>query len=243
MLIVYFLVSYIVFWIVVKNIHIGSLPMMHTARQTLMLQFKTKVALACLTAFLVGVTVWFAYGWYTVNQGRKSQMILSECIDEYQKMLESKDAVWSEVFLMNELGYEQAQASSLKPYFLVMEAQALARQGKVVEAINQLDQAEAAIPSNVPYKNYYHLTKALIQLDTQDVLVQQQGLSELQRLAHNESNIFQDAALYYLAEYYAAHDDFEKAQAERQLLLDGLNTTFKNSPWATKVNERFSTTA
>lgn len=211
--------------------------MMHTARQTVLLQFKTKVALACLVALLIGATGWLAYGWYTVNQGKKSQLILSECIDEYQKMFESKDAVWSEVLLMNQLGSEQT--SSLKPYFLVIEAQSLARQGKAVEAINLLEQVEAAIASDVPYKNYYHLTKALIQLDTQDVSLKQQGLSELQRLAHDEQNLFQDAALYYLAEYYAAYDDLEKAQAERQLLLDGFNTIFRNSPWATKVTERF----
>ncbi len=212
--------------------------MMHTARQTLLLQFKTKVALCCLAAILIGTTAWLTYGWYTVNQGKKSQLILSECIDEYQKMFESKDAVWSEVFLMNQLGSEQAPL--LKPYFLVIEAQSLAHQGKTVEAINLLDQAEAAIASDVPYKNYYHLTKSLIRLDGQDVSLQQQGLSELQLLAHDEENIFQDAALYYLAEYYAARDDLEKAQKERQLLLDGLSTTFKNSPWATKVKERFS---
>lgn len=211
--------------------------MMHTARQTLLLQLKTKVALACLSVFLIGATAWLAYGWYTVNQGRKSQLILSECIDEYQKMLESKDAMWSEVFLMNELGHEQAPL--LKPYFSVIEAQSLARQGKAIEAVNLLEQAENATASGVPYKNYYHLTKALIRLDAQDASLQQQGLSELQRLAHDESNIFQDAALYYLAEYYAAHDDLDKAQAERQLLLDGLNTIFKNSSWATKVHERF----
>jgi tetratricopeptide (TPR) repeat protein len=210
---------------------------MHTAKQTLLLQLKTKVVLACLAVFLIGVTAWLAYGWYTVNQGKKSQLILSECIDEYQKMFESKDAMWSEVFLMNELGHEQA--SSLKPYFLVMEAQALARQGKATEAVNLLEQVESAIAPGVPYKNYYHLTKALIQLDTQDVSLQQQGLSELQRLAHDEQNMFQDAALYYLAEYYAANDDLDKAQEERQLLLDGLNTIFKNSSWATKVKERF----
>jgi hypothetical protein len=194
-----------------------------------------------LAVFLIGVTTWLAYGWYTVNQGKKSQLILSECIDEYQKMLESKDAIWSEVLLMNQLGHEQA--SSLKPYFLVMEAQALARQGKAVEAVNLLEQAEKALATGgVPYKNYYHLTKALIQLDTQDVSLQQQGLSELQRLAHDEQNIFQDAALYYLAEYYAANDDLDKAQEERQLLLDGLDTIFKNSSWATKVKERFPVT-
>lgn len=211
--------------------------MMQTAGQTLLPQLKTRVILGCLAVFLIGMAVWLAYGWHSANQGKKSQLILSECIDEYQKMFESKDAMWSEILLMNELGREQA--SSLKPYFLVMEAQALARQGKSLDAISLLDQAESTLASDLPYKSYYHLTKVLIQLDVQDESMQQGALSELQRLAYDERNMFQDAALYYLAEYYAAHNDFEKAQEVRQLLLEGLETAFKNSSWAMQVKERF----
>ncbi len=211
--------------------------MMQTAGQTLLSQLKTRIALGCLVVFSLGIVAWLAYSWYSVNQGKRSQLILSECIDEYQKMFESKDAVWSEVLLMNELGREQA--SSLKPYFLIMEAQALARQGKFLEAIDLFNKVERELSSDSPYKSYYHLTKVLIQLDMQDDSLQQQGLLELQRLAHDEQNIFQDAALYYLAEYYAAHDAFEKAQEIRKLLLNGSETTFKNSSWAMQVKERF----
>lgn len=213
--------------------------MTHTTGQSLMLQFRTKVIVGFLAMSAMGVALWFAYNWYAVYQNKKTQVILAECIDEYQKAVGSSQSIWPEVALMNDLGYEQAQASSLKPYFLVIEAQALAHQGKIAEAIATLEQAEAKLSSNLPYKNYYLLTKALIQLDAQDASTKEQALFNLQELAHDNSNMFQDAALYFLAEYYSANNDFEKAQTERQLLVGGLDTVFKDSPWAAKVKEKF----
>ncbi len=200
---------------------------------------RVKMALIGGAVCLIGIAAWFLYYSYTMYQGRKAQIILGECLEEYQKALESKQDMWSEIMLMNELGLNQASGSSLQPYFLVMQAQALAHQKKFDEAVAMIEQADAALSDHVPYKAYYALTKSLIQLDASNM--KEQGFANLQQLAHDDTYMFQDAALYYLGSYYWVDNNLEKAKDAWQLLLNGAETSFKDSPWVAMAEQKYTT--
>ncbi len=200
---------------------------------------RVKMALAGIAVCIVGTGAWFLYYSYTMYQGRKAQIILGECLDEYQKALESKQDMWSEIVLMNELGLNQASGSSLQPYFMVMQAQALAHQKKFDEAVAMIEQADAALNADLPYKAYYALTKSLMQLDASNM--KEQGFANLQQLAHDDSYTFQDAALYYLGSYYWVDNNLDKAKETWQLLIDGAETSFKDSPWVAMAEQKYVT--
>ncbi len=200
---------------------------------------RVKMALMAGVIGVVGITSWFLYYSYAMYKGRNAQVILSECLQEYNKALESKQDMWSEVVLMNELGLNQASGSSLQPYFYVMQAQALAHQKKFDEAVEMLEQADAALGAHLPYKAYYALTKSLIQLDAPDM--KEQGFNALQQLAHDDDYMFQDAALYYLGNYYWVDNNLDKAKGTWQRLIDGSQTAFRDSPWVAMAEKKYAT--
>lgn len=191
---------------------------------------------ACIVAVLIGVS-WFTYTWYMIDQAKKTQILLSECLDEYQKTLESKDPLWSELVVMNDLATQQSHFVPMKPYLLVMKAQALARQGLIAQAVDIMSQAESMIPQCVPYKALYVLTKSLMQLDAQDDLLQQQGLVQLKQLAYDTKNVFRDAALFHLAAYYQVHNELTEV-ADIVKILEN-DSTYKDSVWTARAKEYF----
>lgn len=201
----------------------------------LFLHDKIKFILVGLGVCVLTVVLWFAYNWYSIYQAKQTQTILTDALDEYQKVVESNEPLWSEVVMMSDLGLTQAQFDAMKPYFMVMKSQALAHQHTIPEAVQTITDAQNMIADTVPYKNYYALTKSLMQLDAQDSGMKEEGLSQLKQLAFDETNMFRDAALYYLAEYYQINNELHEAANIMELLMD--ESLFKDSPWAAKIKE------
>ena len=192
---------------------------------------QVKMALMGLGVLALSATAWFGYQWYYVQQIKNSQKIVADCLEEYNKTIDSEQPLWNEVVMMNELGLQQS-TKVLHPYFLVMEAQALARQGEVHEALPLMQQAINGLASDSPYYTYFKTTHALMQLDAQDVGVLEHGLDQLRILADDQKNIYRDIALYHIGAYYWSQDDVAQAKTFWQELVDLKNTVFADSSWA-----------
>jgi len=156
------------------------------------------------------------------------------------KTFDGDEQLWSEVELMSDLALNQV-SGALQPFVYVMKAQALARQGKYVEAYELLDQADKLFVDDSPYKSYYTLTKSLMLLDAEDSHLKEQGIELLKKLAYDNTDVFQDASLYYLGDYYWSQNTFDQVKVVWQQLVDGADTVFKGSPWIAVVEPKLST--
>ena len=211
--------------------------MIYKMETSSLLSYKVKLMLAVCTVSMLIAVSWLAYTWYMVDQAKKTQILLSECLDEYQKTLESKTPMWSELVVMNDLAIQQAHFAPMKPYLLIMKAQALACQNEIEQAVDVMNQAESMISDRLPYKKFYMLTKSLMQLDAADGSLQQQGLAQLQQLAYDVTNVFRDAALFNLAAYYQAHHEPLEVANIIKILED--DPALKDSLWTVRAKESF----
>lgn len=180
----------------------------------------------------------FSLRTYKAYQGRKAQRILSESLQEFQTTTISYKPQWAEVKFMNELGAQQTAGTALQPYFVVMQAQALAQEGKFEDAVVRMQDAIDMLPSDSPYKAYYTLTKHLMQLDAPSQ--KEAGFAALQQLADDSAYPYRDAALYHVADYYNALNDDAHAKATWQKLV-AESASFTGSPWVALAQQKLTT--
>ncbi len=195
------------------------------------------IALACLGLVVLG-GVYFGYSWYVTKREQAAQKIFSECMHEYMEAYSGQTA-WVNVQELSKLGYEQHASSSMAPYFLALQADALVQENKKQEAVAVLDTMLAHMSSTSPVYGVYQLKRALLMLDTDDAL----GLEQLKKLAQNSSNKNRDAALYYLGLYHWSKDSFDQARESWQELVDLMHNQEANSPWAVLAQKKLQQAA
>lgn len=181
---------------------------------------------------------WHGLRMFRAHQGKKLQVVLSESLQEFQTTMNSYVPQWGEVQEMNELGASQAAGTALQPYFVVMQAQALAQQQKYEDAVVQMEHAITLLPSDSLYKDYYMLTKHLMQLDVP--AQKEAGLAALKALSDDVHYPYRDAALYHVGEYYSAMNDDAQAKQAWQQLAE-LAAAFAKSPWVALAQQKLAT--
>lgn len=184
---------------------------------------------------MLGLTVW-GYRWYRVTKEEQAQEVFSSCMREYDRA-EQDPSLWGNAELVFRLGAEQNQGSSMLPYFLAYQAEALLRMGKDVEARDVMDRAVAQMSSSSPIYSLYATKQALMMMDAAEADVQTKGLEKLTKLAHDDANLNRDMALYYLGLYHWAHDDIANARVVWADLAP-LAQQEPTSPWARRAQEK-----
>ena len=197
---------------------------------------QVKSTLLAIAIVGAGAAGWFSYRWYTAYKGQQAQKILSDCLQEYDKAVDG-DTDWSEVASMNDLGYKQASGTALRPYFLVMQAQALARQQKVTEALEVMDRALGMLPAHSDYASLFDITRVLIQFDATGDQSKEQALQQLQAIADDQKNIYRDTAWYHIGEWYWSQDQLVQAKEAWQQLVDN-KELFADSPWVFMAEQK-----
>lgn len=114
------------------------------------------------------------------------------------------------------------KSSSLYPFFLAFQADALIRLGKLVEAAEQLDSALAAMDKRNPLYYLYALKTALVNIDTKDATREQRGRVLLDSLSTDVANPLQEMALVY-----SGLD--ARARGEKSLALTKFNDVLARS--------------
>lgn len=185
--------------------------------------------IVCGITLIAGLGVW-GYRWHRTGREQKAQEAFSSCVREFERA-EQDQNLWGNAELVFRLGYEQNKSSSLAPYFLAFQAEALLHIDKRAEALSCMAKAVAALSTSSPVYNAYATKLALMKMDAPEPETQQQGLSELTKLAQNTNNNSRDMALYYLGLYYWTSDDLVKARETWNDLLPFAEGEFA-SPWA-----------
>ncbi|OGB84395.1 hypothetical protein A3F66_06275 [candidate division TM6 bacterium RIFCSPHIGHO2_12_FULL_32_22] len=212
---------------------------------------KDKTSIATTIFVVIGALFIGGYyfnGWYTNRVESAAQLAFTESLDIYNQAL-SKELMttdkatneWDESDLAFKTAYDQNKNSKLSPFFLVYQAQSLAREGEIEKAVSILDEAIDDVSNDLHFFNLFKLTKNLILFNgsTED---KTSALKDLEALASDKDNPLQDMSLYFLAEYYYSEGDLEKA---KDLFQRASELGFKNelnveSPWVGLSKEKLA---
>jgi predicted negative regulator of RcsB-dependent stress response len=201
--------------------------------------FREIVIGVCGALIIVG-GVW-GYKYHTNNREAGAQIAFAENIQIYHEALQGKSDLWSHVEMKCTTDYERYKSSSLAPYFLMVKADALVHQSKIVEAGEILDTVIASLPKDSPVLALYKTKRALIKIDMPEKEKQAEGLEELRQLGADKTNLNNDVAQYYLGLYYWSHDDLTKAlEIWKELVVSQAAEKLAASPWASLAQEKLA---
>lgn len=187
----------------------------------------------CASFVLLGI---FGYRLYKTNKEEKAQEVFSACMHEYDKA-ERDEKLWPNAELVFRLGFEQNNATSMAPYFLAFQAEALLHMDKFEQACACMEKAVSLVTYATPIYYLYATKYALMMMDDAETSTIQKGLDMLDRLAQDTKNTTRDMALYYLGLYHWEKDEREQATKAWDLLAQ-LTTKEPASPWAKLALEK-----
>ena len=128
---------------------------------------------------------WFGYAWYQSGKEQAAYKDLAESIDSYvstQRFPQTKEKLIDiEGAFSTAAG--RHKGSNLHPYFLVFEADALVRAGKLDKATELMDQVLGEMPKGHALYYLYGIKTALMKLDSDSIEIQKQGHDALKALA------------------------------------------------------------
>lgn len=198
--------------------------------------------MAVTIGLVVGLVLlggFYSYRWYRAGQEEVAQRMFSQNVQEYERVMhEGKNEDWASLETLFKLGYNQYSHSVLAPFFLIYQAQAMIKQDKSQEAREVLAKAVDAMSSSSPLYPLFKIKLALITMDTNA----QEAVAQLQALANDTASHFNDAAAYYLGEYYWLNNEDAKAKEVWQKMIDATKTDKKlgQSPWASMAQEKLA---
>ncbi|MFA6526883.1 MAG: hypothetical protein WCT20_00460 [Candidatus Babeliales bacterium] len=130
----------------------------------------------------------------------------------------TEEEKWKNVSDVFAQGYEKNKGAGIAPFFLTVQAEALARLGKLDDAVKVMDRALYELPSK-EMQAIYKVKFALIKLDSTQAAYQKQGLSELIALAGDDKGFAHEHALYHTGMYFWCKKDFAQAKNYWQQLM------------------------
>jgi tetratricopeptide (TPR) repeat protein len=151
------------------------------------------------------------YRWYRVGVEQNAQKVLSENIAQYNAMLQAETKNWEYIVQLFQAGAESQSHSSLAPYFLAFQADALIQDGRFQQAFEVMTRMVQALPKSSPLYSLFKTKRAMMCLDMNDEAIQKEGVQELIALGRDKTNLQNDVALYQLGEYYLAKNDVTEA--------------------------------
>lgn len=178
-----------------------------------------------------------AYRWNRVRYEREAQREFAGCLKEYTNTLTAQTGHqnWNMIVGLFELGAQKYRNTSLAPFFIAYQAQALIKNNQLSEAAVTMDRAVSLLDLSHDFYYVYALKAALMHLD----LEQESSLptEKIERmistLAENKNNKQRDQALYYLGRYCLAKGDNIRArEALQQLSAMTSDNPHEKSPWA-----------
>ncbi len=214
--------------------------------------FQARVLGAVFALGLIGAVGYYGHSYLSSSREQQAYKAFSESHDFFEQALASDDGkdkektlkLWKDVALAFQTGYTQNKKSTLAPYFLAFQAEALIHQGELNQAVDVMNQMLGSLKKDSPFFGLYAAKRALMKLDMPDDAANKAGLEELLALANEEVNPHRDMALYYLGEYYWVNNEREKAHISWRYLANvaqfGKSPT--PSPWFDLVKARTENT-
>jgi hypothetical protein len=184
----------------------------------------------------------YGYHYFGVQKEQAANTVLGDCMSQFDQAAQGK-ASFADVATMCQAGYEKFKNTKVAPYMLAIQVDALLGEQKQQEALDTINTMLAQISSSSPLYPLYSLKQALLKIDMPDEAINQSGLQELEKLAADTSNIYNDAAQFYVGFYYNTHGNAQKAK-EVWTNLVAINDTVTDdqgrSPWAAMAQEKMN---
>lgn len=177
-----------------------------------------------------GGIVW--YRWYSINLAQQAHKTLVETLKVFEAPIQkasptgkrnpeqfySASEKWTQVATLCADAYNQFSNTSLAPFFLTYQAEALLQMRKHDEALVLIKQAHAQLKSQA-LRDFMSVKIALIGMDCSTQAMQQEGFLELKRLAENSNHMAHEFALYSLGLYFWDNKEFAQAKNYWQQML------------------------
>jgi cytochrome c-type biogenesis protein CcmH/NrfG len=207
-----------------------------------------KILSLLLAGLVVGAVGYSSYSYLSTSREKYAYKNFAESHDLFEQAVAADDGtsekknteLWKDVELAFEEGYLKNKKSSIAPYFLAFQAEALIQQKELAKAVTVMDGMMASLKKDSPLFGLYAVKSSLMKLDMENAELRKRGLEELIKLANEELNPSRDMALYYLGEYYWSQNEPQKARISWQYLQDvaqfGKSPT--PSPWFELVKSR-----
>jgi hypothetical protein len=199
-------------------------------------KYQTALVVVGIAAGL-GAVGWFGYSWYRVRVEQQAHKAFVESVNDYTAMEKStqEQPAWHDIGQALANRAQEHKNSVLAPYFLLYQADALLHEGKRENSIEIMNTALEKISKNLPLYYLYALKRALVKIDSNQELLHNEGLKELDELSTNSENPLQDMALYYKG--YNAFAAGDAAQAQ-QVWVQLFAPAYKESLWAQLAQAR-----
>ena len=196
------------------------------------------------------------YRSYRIRLEARAHETFVECLSYYDgKVLDSgESSVSAEIKTFNSAqekweaikdvflkGYAAHSRSGLASMFLVYASFAEINLKTFDTALKTLKQALTVMPDSA-LKQFYMIRYAVMQLDSADNVVVDEGLHVLHTLSRNQRALGNDYILYVLGDYYWSKKDFIKsADAWNMLEMYYGSDTEDQSDWYIKAKDRLAT--
>jgi len=185
---------------------------------------------------------WYGYRYMGIQKEQAAHTILADCMNQFDQASQGK-ASWTDVATMCQAGYEKFKNTKVAPYIQAVQVDALLAEQKQQEALDLLNVMLSQIGSSSPLYPLYALKQALLKLDMTDAALHESGLQELEKLAADTTNIYNDAAQFYVGFYYQTHGNAGKAKEVWTNLVainDAVTDEQARSPWASMAQEKLN---
>ncbi len=187
-----------------------------------------------LLILIAGSASWGGYSMYVRHREQQASSDLMQYIKDYHQAAGAESTDWNYLANLFKMGYRQHSHSTLAPFFLLYQADALVQDNERQEALSLLDQALVALGVESPLYTTYAVKKALLVLEDNA----QQGIADLQKLAQDKANKQRDMAQYYLGLYYWMHNDSAQAKVAWAELIDSQSAEKQErSAWALQAQQ------
>ena len=216
-------------------------------------RFKWVLAFFILSVAAGGAV--YGYKYYRSGVEQQAHKAFLECmnyfdapIGEAQKEIDifgiekvsfaTTDEKWSKVAEVFKKAYATNSSSGIAPLFLNFQAEAFIKQNKLIDAIAL--QKKAVVELRDPHlKSVYSIKLSLMQLDSGDHVVRQNGFDLLKSIAEDSKSVVHDFALYHIGLHFWHEKDFALAKNYwNQLVLAYGQDSKHPSPWAAQAREK-----
>lgn len=199
---------------------------------------------------------YFGYSWYQKRQNIQAFTALVEISKSYEQSIQKANQLkdkptdqqtenpWEDTKLLLEVLSSSHSGSSLAPFFIMYQAEvAMQAEDDYDKACKLMEKGIRGLSKKSPYYDMFNFKRIKMLLDSPMENVRIAALKELQSIANESKNYYQQQALYTIAAYESYYGNMEVAieswkklaqQAEPENLLI-------SSPWVTQAQEKLKT--
>ena len=200
---------------------------------------------------------YIAYGWYQKRQNIQAFAALIEISKSYEQAVQKAGQLkdkstdeqaaenpWEDTQLLLEALSSVHRGSSLAPFFVMYQAEiALQAENDYDKACQLMDQGLARLSKKSIYYDMFNFKRIKMLLDSPMENVRIAALKELQTIAADEDNFYNQQALYTIGTYESYHGNMDAAVDAWKKLAGQTQSenALISSPWVSQAQEKLKT--